>query len=304
MSGAVCMCRFRVYLCGCASQQQNVQRAGTCDPGLLRWGSARLALRAFMAPLRSGRRPLSIHGVMEGSGSTNSDTISGVLEGSGSMNSVSSTSAASPKFGWLLKSSGGKESTSLGNVLAKWDKRWFVLLTESSTLQWYRSERDAQHGRPAAGGVECAGSRIVRVTSSGSTSSSGHVEFVLHTESRTLGLRANSEEDFAAWAAAVVAAGGSRGACDGQPMAPAAAPPAQPVADLDEVLAQARIGDVLLFKCTFAHTVVLRALTSWRYDHVAVVAEDDDGELCLLEACGAGVLAMPLELRVHQYRLT
>lgn len=126
---------------------------------------------------------------------------------------------------------------------------------------------------------------------------------MLHTESRTLGLRANSGEDFAAWAAAVVAAGASRGACDGQPMAPAAAPPAQPVADLDEVLAQARIGDVLLFKCTFAHTVVLRALTSWRYDHVAVVAEDDDGELCLLEACGAGVLAMPLELRVHQYRV-
>ena len=88
---------------------------------------------------------------------------------------------------------------------------------------------------------------------------------------------------------------------------PTTAPPrspsklAAPSASLDDVLDQARWGDVLLFKCRMPHTAVIRTLTWTYYDHVAVVAADSHGNLLMLEACVLGVRAFPLEQRVREY---
>lgn len=49
------------------------------------------------------------------------------------------------------------------------------------------------------------------------------------------------------------------------------------------------------------HTGVLRAVTLAQYDHCAVVVEDSDGDLCLLESCVVGVRAFPLVQRVREY---
>ena len=50
--------------------------------------------------------------------------------------------------GWLLKASGGKEAKgfSIGNAVSKWDKRYFVLRGGSTTLSYYKHERDADKG--------------------------------------------------------------------------------------------------------------------------------------------------------------
>ena len=70
---------------------------------------------------------------------------------------------------------------------------------------------------------------------------------------------------------------------------------------LADALGQAQWGDVLLFKCNMPHTGVLRAVTLAQYDHCAVVAEDSDGDLCMLESCVVGVRAFPLVQRVREY---
>jgi hypothetical protein len=94
--------------------------------------------------------------------------------------------------------------------LQKWDKRWFVLQGGSTTLNYYKSERDADNGKPPSGGVSCASAHIERasVTANSGWGSSGfEIEFVLHTAERMLGLRTNSEDTFRLWVGALVAAG-------------------------------------------------------------------------------------------------
>ena len=191
-------------------------------------------------------------------------------------------------------------------MLGKWDKRWFVLRAAETVLYYYRSEDDGRNGAAPSGSVECRGSQIERTASS---SSGSEVDFVLFTKERKLRLRAPTETVFQSWASVIKGAGGIEVA----EVAPAKAPVARtakptretgvPVAaSLDGVLAQVQIGDVILFKCNFTHTAVLRALTSWRYDHVAVVVDGGDGQMCLLEACQLGVVVLPLRRRVYEYK--
>ncbi len=71
---------------------------------------------------------------------------------------------------------------------------------------------------------------------------------------------------------------------------------------LSAVIAQARWGDVLLFRCMTLPAAGLRALTLCNWDHVGVVVTDGDGELLLLEACFAGTVIFPLEHRLIEYR--
>jgi hypothetical protein len=46
---------------------------------------------------------------------------------SGRSGKAAAEPVALPIGGWLLKQSGGKHKSSVGNALAKWDKRWFVI---------------------------------------------------------------------------------------------------------------------------------------------------------------------------------
>ena len=109
--------------------------------------------------------------------------------------------------GWLLKSSGGKgdHRKTFGNMKPKWDKRWFVLRGGSTTLHYYKTERDADKGNTPAGGVECDGCNIERVpdklrSESGFSGLSGFdIEFILHTKDRVLNLRTDNEDTFRLW---------------------------------------------------------------------------------------------------------
>jgi hypothetical protein len=68
-----------------------------------------------------------------------------------------------------------------------------------------------------------------------------------------------------------------------------------------ELLKRMRWGDVILFECHMAHSVAQRWVTWSPWDHVAVVVEDSDGRLQMLESCALGVRAWPLAQRLREY---
>ena len=104
--------------------------------------------------------------------------------------------------GWLDKQSGGKlQKKGLGNTMAKWDRRFFVLKAGTSTLQYFKSERDASVGKKPAGELNCDGGEVKRETAGGNV-------FSISTAERVLTLRAESQQDVTDWTLAVVAAGG------------------------------------------------------------------------------------------------
>ena len=104
--------------------------------------------------------------------------------------------------GWLDKQSGGKlQKKGLGNTMAKWDRRFFVLRAGTSTLQYFKSERDASVGKKPAGELKCDGGEVKRETAGGNV-------FSISTAERVLTLRAESQQDVTDWTLAVVAAGG------------------------------------------------------------------------------------------------
>ena len=104
--------------------------------------------------------------------------------------------------GWLDKQSGGKlQKKGLGNTMAKWDRRFFVLRAGTSTLQYFKSERDASVGKKPAGELNCDGGEVKRETAGGNV-------FSISTPERVLTLRAESQQDVTDWTLAVVAAGG------------------------------------------------------------------------------------------------
>ena len=104
--------------------------------------------------------------------------------------------------GWLDKQSGGKlQKKGLGNTMAKWDRRFFVLRAGTSTLQYFKSERDASVGKKPAGELNCDGGEVKRETAGGNV-------FSISTAERVLTLRAESQQDVTDWTLAVVAAGG------------------------------------------------------------------------------------------------
>ena len=91
--------------------------------------------------------------------------------------------------GWLLKQSGGKEGKkTLGNLVSKWDKRWFSIQGGSSTLCYHKTERDAERGKTPSGEINCDGAMIERVLGGVNPSEGWEVQFALHVEGRVLTL--------------------------------------------------------------------------------------------------------------------
>jgi small GTP-binding protein len=109
-----------------------------------------------------------------------------------------------PFSGWLMKQSGGKlRGGSVGNALAKWDRRWFLISGNGAPLCYYK---DAQQlggtkrlAKPA-GTVEMSGSSIERT-------GGGDGTFSVHSSQRVLTLKADNDAKMQAWARAMVAAG-------------------------------------------------------------------------------------------------
>lgn len=124
--------------------------------------------------------------------------------------------------GWLLKRSGGKDQKkSIGNVLAKWDKRYFALPGGTSKLLYYKTERDAERGKAANGELNIEGCRVERILDAGGESApdSWPVMFSIDTDDRVLTLRTDSGDTLRLWVAAIVAAGGSAAPNIGQEQA-------------------------------------------------------------------------------------
>ena len=72
--------------------------------------------------------------------------------------------------GYLEKYSGGKQGTGsrlrrfsvgIGNMVAKWDRRYFVLRDSSAVLAYHKTAEDAQTAsKPALGTATCTGSTV------------------------------------------------------------------------------------------------------------------------------------------------
>lgn len=73
------------------------------------------------------------------------------------------------------------------------------------------------------------------------------------------------------------------------------------VCSLSHLVAKAGWGDVLLFRCRSMTAAALRVVTLCEWDHVAVVVNDSEGNLLMLESCVAGTLVFPLQSRLHEY---
>lgn len=62
--------------------------------------------------------------------------------------------------GWLEKKSGGKDGAAKSKLLQKWDRRYFVLGTNGSTLSYYKSDEAYRKREDALGTVVCTGARL------------------------------------------------------------------------------------------------------------------------------------------------
>jgi hypothetical protein len=73
-----------------------------------------------------------------------------------------------------------------------------------------QGQKEADKGSAPAGSVECHGTSIERLASDlkSGKGTSWDVHFALHTPERVLHLKANGEDSFRLWVAAIVAAGG------------------------------------------------------------------------------------------------
>uniref|UniRef100_A0A7S3EYH3 PH domain-containing protein n=1 Tax=Haptolina ericina TaxID=156174 RepID=A0A7S3EYH3_9EUKA len=114
-----------------------------------------------------------------------------------------------PQSGYLWKQSGGKldKGRSVGNVVAKWDKRWFSIDEGSTKLMYHKSPRDKASGKAPAGAVECVGCSVERITEA-LPHSANDFTFCVTTRERVLTMRAESHQDVQAWIRAVIAGGG------------------------------------------------------------------------------------------------
>jgi hypothetical protein len=117
---------------------------------------------------------------------------------------------------YLEKYSGGKQQTGsrmrrmsigIGNSLAKWDRRYFVLPSGSSMLAYHKVEEDASSiAKPALGTMPCQGSVVALNPDEPTTFSMT----ATGENPRVLWLRAKSPELASDWVAAIVAAGGTQ----------------------------------------------------------------------------------------------
>ena len=118
---------------------------------------------------------------------------------------LGSTGAA--KEGWLLKKSGGHRGSlssrakALGGNYGSWERRYFVLLVDSSVLSYWESPAEFLAARPALGSVECAGAQVFlkEVEQHGQ----GVHRFTIRSKERDLKLKAESEAEYASWMASI-----------------------------------------------------------------------------------------------------
>ena len=96
--------------------------------------------------------------------------------------------------GYLHKQSGGKQgSSSKGELLRKWDKRYFVVLAGSTSLKYYKTKEEYTGKRSASGSVNVQSS-VLRVERQGTT---GLLHIV--TPARTLSVRTDSSVILEHW---------------------------------------------------------------------------------------------------------
>lgn len=101
--------------------------------------------------------------------------------------------------GWLEKKSSGRTRSvssvvGAGRLLNAWERRYFALPLDSSTMSYYHNEHEMLAARPALGSVECKGAKLFLKEIKG-----GVYRFTVKTEERELKLRTESEADFTAW---------------------------------------------------------------------------------------------------------
>ena len=113
--------------------------------------------------------------------------------------------------GWLEKKSGGKEGKAKAKVMEKWNKRcanepprrtrearsrpltssapslrrWFVLPAKGTELSYFKSQKDADQQKTAAGMLPCKGAKVFLKEVKGKT-----FRFTIQADKRTLKLRA------------------------------------------------------------------------------------------------------------------
>ena len=104
----------------------------------------------------------------------------------------------SERAGWLYKQSGGKSKrgNSVGNLVAKWDRRYFVLT--GCMLRYYKSVHDATSGAIAAGSIDCRSCTVAEV--------GRECTFSIATRDRLLTLRADERETRGQWMEALLVA--------------------------------------------------------------------------------------------------
>ena len=91
------------------------------------------------------------------------------------------------RHGWLKKQSGGKsKKPTVGNALAKWDKRYFELNTDGQLKYFKRAGDDAP-----AGALDVTGASVAAMDDG--------ITFSVGTDSRKLTLRADAAADRDEW---------------------------------------------------------------------------------------------------------
>ena len=92
-----------------------------------------------------------------------------------------------------------------GNVLTKWERRWFVVAPADNVLRYYKKRADAEMGKPARAEFPCEGAYVGMDGEEGA--SSKYFRFFLETKERVLSLRAETEAERSEWVVALLAAG-------------------------------------------------------------------------------------------------
>ena len=105
--------------------------------------------------------------------------------------------------GYLEKKQGGKEGKSstifgLDKQLGKWERRYFVLLADSSELRYYNSPAEYLAHRPPLGSLVLGDGAVFRKSDPRDISKGKH-RFTVKEATRELKLRADSKEECSAW---------------------------------------------------------------------------------------------------------
>ena len=106
--------------------------------------------------------------------------------------------------GYLTKQSGGKTTgkSTAGEMMRKWDRRYFKVAAGSSQLAYYKSKEECAAGKPPAGKLDVAGATLKVEEEAGGL-------YVMHlvTPTRTLSIRADAILPLESWVGALKAPG-------------------------------------------------------------------------------------------------